>query len=97
MSFHNLLEQFYNNIFIFNNTNIQVLFDSNNTIWLSYNNVLKSLGYNDIKKLKKRIGIKNDYFSTYENIYPQSKLNKIKQIYQNLMKNLLVNQVFIYY
>lgn len=82
MSFHNLLEKFYNNIFTFNNTNIQVLFDSNNTIWLSYNSILKSLGYNDIKKLKKRIGIRSDYFSTYENIYPQSNLNKIKLNYQ---------------
>lgn len=53
MSFHNLLEQFYNNIFSFNNTNILVLFDTNNTIWMSYNSILKSLGYNDIKKLKK--------------------------------------------
>lgn len=65
MSFHNLLEQFYKNIFTFNNTNIQVLFDSNNAIWMSYNNILKSLGYNDVKKLKKRIDIKNDYFNIY--------------------------------
>ena len=50
MSFHNLLEQFYNNIFIFNNTKILVLFDKNNTIWMSYNSILKALGYNDIKK-----------------------------------------------
>ena len=65
-----------------NNTNILVLFDTNNTIWMSYNSILKSLGYNDIKKLKKRIDIKNNYFSTYEKIYSQSKLNKIKPDYQ---------------
>ena len=82
MSFHNLLEQIYNNIFSFNNTNILVLFDKNNTIWMSYNSILKSLGYNDIKKLKKRIDIKNNYFSTYKQIYLQSKLNKIKPDYQ---------------
>jgi prophage antirepressor-like protein len=82
MSFHNLLEQFYNNIFIFNNTKILVLFDKNNTIWMSYNSILKALGYNDIKKLKKRIDIKNEYFSTYEEIHKQSDLNKIKINYQ---------------
>ncbi len=59
-----------------------VLFDTDNTIWMSYNSILKSLGYNDIKKLKKRIDIKNNYFSTYEKIYSQSKLNKIKPDYQ---------------
>jgi prophage antirepressor-like protein len=82
MNFHYLLEQIYNNIFSFNDTNILVLFDKNNTIWMSYNSILKSLGYNDIKKLKKRIDIKNNYFSTYEQIYSQSKLNKIKPDYQ---------------
>jgi len=65
---------------LFNTSNY--LFDRNNTVWLSYNNILKSLGYTDIKKLKKRLDIDKEYFSSYEIIYPQSKLNKIKIDYQ---------------
>lgn len=82
MSLSNLLDKVYNNIFKFNDTSITVLFDKNNTIWLSYNSILKSLGYSDIKKLKKRLSIDSEYFSDYNTIYPQSKLNKIKHDYQ---------------
>jgi prophage antirepressor-like protein len=76
------LNQVYDNIFKFNNTEIVILFDENNTIWLSYNDILKSLGYTDIKKLKKRLKLDNIFFSNYEKIYPLSKLNKIKLEYQ---------------
>jgi len=43
---------------------------------LSYNDLLKSIGYNDFKTQKKRINIDNKYFNTFENIYKLSKLNK---------------------
>ena len=75
------MSSFYN-IFKFNNANILILFDKNNTIWLSYNDILNSLGYTDLKKLKRRLVIDRKFFDSYENIYPQSKLNKIKLDYQ---------------
>lgn len=82
MELSKILDEIYNNIFKFNDTNISILFDKDNNIWLSFNSILKSLGYTDLKKLKKRLDINDTYFSTYENIYPQSKLNKIKLDYQ---------------
>lgn len=82
MSLAEILTNIYDNIFNFNNTNIIILFDKDNTLWLSYNDILKSLGYTDIKKLKKRLNIDDEFFSTYDKIYSQSKLNKIKLDYQ---------------
>lgn len=49
MNIHKLLDEVYDNIFKFNNAKILILFDKDNTVWLSYNNILKSLGYTDIK------------------------------------------------
>lgn len=89
MNFHKLLDEVYDNIFNFNNINILVLFDKNNTIWLSYNSILRAIGYTDIKKLKKRLNIDDKYFDSYENIYNQSKLNKIN------MKNQQSNEKMI--
>lgn len=82
MSLSEILTNIYDNIFSFNNTNIIILFDKDNTLWLSYNDILKSLGYTDIKKLKKRLNIDDEFFCSYEKLYPQSKLNKIKLDYQ---------------
>lgn len=82
MSIPTILTNIYENIFNFNNTKIVILFDKDNTLWLSYNDILKSLGYTDIKKLKKRLDIGPEFFSTYDMIYPQSKLNQIKLEYQ---------------
>jgi prophage antirepressor-like protein len=96
MNFHNLLNEVYDNIFNFNNTNILVLFDKNNSVWLSYNSVLKSIGYSDIKKLKKRLDIDDKYFDSYENIYNQSKLNKIKADYQKPNEK-MINEAGMYY
>ena len=59
-----------------------LLFDKHNTIWLSFNSILKSIGYINIKKYKHRLTLDDKYFSTYEVIYPQSKLNTIKIDYQ---------------
>ena len=96
MSINELLDKVYDNIYKFNNCNILLLFDKNNTIWLSYNNVLNAIGYSDIKKLKKRLNINDEYFDSYENIYHQSKLNKIKVDYQKPNEK-MVNESGLYY
>lgn len=67
----------------------------NNTVWLSYNSILKSLGYTDIKKLKKRLDINSSYFNNYKTIYPQSKLNKIKLAYQK-PNEMYINEAGVY-
>jgi len=82
MSIDKLLGQVYNNIFKFNNSDILLLFDENNAVWLSFNSILKSIGYSNLKQYKNRLILDDKYFSTYELIYPQSKLNKIKIAYQ---------------
>lgn len=84
--------------FNFNNANMRILFDKNNKPWLSYNDILKSLGYTDIKKLKKRLNIDDEFFSSYEKIYPQSKLNKIKLDYQKPNERFINESgIYIYY
>lgn len=50
MEISKILDDFYDNIFKFNDTDILVLFDKDNNVWLSYNSILKSLGYTDLKK-----------------------------------------------
>jgi len=82
MSFSNTLREVYDNIFVFNGSKILLLFDKHNTIWLSFNSILRSLGYSDLKKYRKRHDLSDSYFSSYEIIYPQSKLNTIKIDYQ---------------
>ena len=82
MSLDKLLGDIYNNIFKFNNSDILLLFDKHNTIWLSFNSILKSIGYSNLKQYKYRLTLDDKYFSTYEVIYPQSKLNTIKIDYQ---------------
>ena len=82
MSLDKLLGDIYNNIFKFNNSDILLLFDKHNTIWLSFNSILKSIGYSNLKQYKYRLTLDDKYFSTYESIYPQSKLNTIKIDYQ---------------
>jgi len=82
MSLDKLLGEIYNNIFKFNNSDILLLFDKNNTIWLSFNSILKSIGYSNLKQYRNRLTIDDKYFSSYEVIYPQSKLNTIKIDYQ---------------
>ena len=78
MSISELLDKIYDNILKFNNTDILILFDDNNTLWMSYNDILKSIGYNDYKTQSKRLSLDNKYFDIYINIYPKSKLNKIQ-------------------
>ena len=82
MSLDKLLGEVYNNIFKFNNSDILLLFDKNNTIWLSFNSILKSIGYSNLKQYRNRLTLDDKYFSSYEIIYPQSKLNTIKIDYQ---------------
>ena len=95
MTFYKLIDKIYDNIFYFNNTDILVLFDADNSVWMSYNDILKSIGYSDVKKLKKRIFIDTKYFSDFNTIYSSSKLNKIKELYQKPNEK-LINESGIY-
>jgi len=52
MSLPTIVTDIYENIIKFNNVNIVLLFDNDNNIWFSYNGVLESIGYTDIKKKK---------------------------------------------
>lgn len=76
MSLFDLVTDIYNNLLKINNVSIIVLFDDSNNIWLSYNELLNSLGYKDAKTQKKRIKMDTKYFDTFKNIYPKSPLNK---------------------
>ena len=94
MNISNIITNIYANILNFNNTDIIILFDESNNIWLSYNNVLNAINYTDIKTQKKRFKIDNKYFDTYENIYHKSKLNKyIKDIQLNTK---MINEAGLY-
>ena len=75
MSLSNILIQFYDNILKFNNTDIVILFDNINSIWFAYNNILKGVGYKNIKLQKNRIDIDDKYFDTYSNIFKLSSNN----------------------
>ena len=95
MSISELLDKVYDNILKFNDTDILILFDNNNTLWLSYNDILKSIGYNDYKTQRKRLKIDDKYFEIYINIYPKSKLNKIQL--KNQQPNLkMINEAGLY-
>ena len=96
MSINDLLNEVYDNIFNFNNTNILVLFDKNNTIWLSYNNVLNSIGYKYNVIQKKRLNLDDKYFDSYINLYSQSKLNKIN-IKNQQPNEKMINEAGMYY
>jgi prophage antirepressor-like protein len=95
MSIAKLLDKAYDNILRFNGYEIILLFDKDNNIWVSYNDILKSIGYNDFSTQKKRFNLNSKYFNTYENIYPHSKLNKINL--KNQQPHLkLINESGIY-
>jgi hypothetical protein len=76
MSISSLITNIYDNILKFNNVDIIILFDESNNIWLSYNNVLKSINYKDPKTQKKRFQLDSKYFDSYENLYKKSNINK---------------------
>ena len=59
-----------------------VIYDSMCNIWISYNCILRILGYTDLKKNKHRFNISNDWFNSFENIFKHSDLNTIKPDYQ---------------
>ena len=48
------LVNFYDNILSINKTPISIIFDKSNTIWFSYNDVLQSIGYANLKLQKHR-------------------------------------------
>ena len=79
MSLPTILTDIYQNIIKFNDIEIMLLFDDDNNIWLSYNDILKSIGYNDFKMQKWRLQLDDKYFDTYENIYSKSSANKDMQ------------------
>jgi prophage antirepressor-like protein len=95
MSIAGLLDKAYDNIFRFNDHEIILLFDKHNSIWVSYNDILQAIGYNSFHSQKQRFNLDSKYFDTYENIYPQSKLNKLNL--KNQQPHLkLINESGIY-
>ena len=95
MSLSELLNKVYDNVYKFNGSEILLLFDKNNTIWLSYSDVLNSIGYKYQKRQRHRLNMDNKYFDTYENLYPQSKLNKINLKNQQPIEK-MINEAGIY-
>jgi superfamily II DNA or RNA helicase len=75
--------------------NINLLYDKNNNIWLAFNEILKIIGYSNIKQYKKRITIDDVYFNSHETLFSQSQLNTIKQRYQK-PNAVFINEAGIY-
>ena len=59
------LVNFYDNILSINKTPIIIVFDKSNTIWFSYNDILKSIGYSNLKLQKHRMNLDDKYFCKY--------------------------------
>ena len=95
MSITDIIIEIYDNILNLNNTEIIILFDNTNSIWFSYVNILKSLGYKNVNLQKARFKIDKKYFNTYVNIFNQSKSNiKIMDNIQPHMK--MINESGLY-
>ena len=100
--FNNLINnnKLINNLILFlqknYNTDIIILIDNNNKLWFSYSNILKSIGYKNVKLQKKRINIEDTFFDTYKNIYnkTKTKLNTKKTNIQPATK--MINESGIY-
>jgi superfamily II DNA or RNA helicase len=75
--------------------NINLLYDKNNNIWLAFNEILKIIGYSNIKQYKKRLTIDDVYFNSHETLFSQSQLNTIKQRYQK-PNAVFINEAGIY-
>jgi prophage antirepressor-like protein/predicted GIY-YIG superfamily endonuclease len=58
----------YNKILNINNASIFILFDINGNIWFKYKDLLKALGYSDIKKQLKVLKIDKIYIEYISNI-----------------------------
>ena len=75
--------------------NINLLYDKHKNIWLSFNEILKSIGYSNLKQYKNRITIDDIYFNKHETLFSQSPLNTVKQLYQK-PNALFINETGIY-
>jgi prophage antirepressor-like protein len=62
------LVKFYDNILSINKIPIIVIFDKSNTIWFSYNDILQSIGYANVKLQKHRLNLDSKYFLKYSEI-----------------------------
>ena len=62
------LVKFYDEILSINKTPIIISFDKLNTIWFSYNDILKSIGYSNLKLQKHRLNLDRKYFNKYIDI-----------------------------
>ena len=95
MSVTDIIIEIYDNILNLNNTKIIILFDNTNSIWFSYVNILKSLGYKNVNLQKARFKIDKKYFNTYSNIFKLSNNNmKIMDNIQPHMK--MINESGLY-
>lgn len=59
--------------------NILTIFDKNNNIWISYNEILQFIGYKDSVTQRKRLKLDDKYFEKYKNIKQES-----NQCYQKI-------------
>jgi prophage antirepressor-like protein len=96
MTISNIIIKIYDNILNLNNNEIIILFDNTNSVWFSYINILKSLGYKNVNLQKARLKIDDKYLNTYSNIFNLSNNNKkIKINIQPHMK--MINESGLYF
>jgi hypothetical protein len=88
-AFTNIILKFFKD----NNIEIIILTD-NNKLWFSYTNILKIIGYKNIKLQKSRINIDKKYFNTYKNIVNLSSNNVIDLNIQHHTK--MINEEGLY-
>lgn len=81
------LVKFYDNILSINKTPIIIIFDKSNTIWFSYNDILKSIGYANLKLQKHRLNLDSKYFLKYNEIDKlQADTNELLMVVQPNLK-----------
>ena len=82
MSISTILVEIFDNIIKLNGMDIIILFDKSKNIWFSLSNILKALEYKTYRDEIKDINLKDEYISTYSNIF------KNNLIHKNINKNI---------
>jgi len=96
MPISNIIIKIYDNILNLNNTEIIILFDNTNSVWFSYINILKSLGYKNVNLQKARLQLDDKYLSTYSNIFNLS--NNNKKILNNIQPHMkMISEAGLYF
>ena len=96
MPISNIIIKIYDNILNLNNNEIIILFDDTNSVWFSYINILKSLGYKNVNLQKARLQLDDKYLSTYSNIFKLS--NNNKKIMNNIQPHMkMISEAGLYF